>query len=424
MIASQFRKNDQGKLKLSEALELSPVMTYFHRSLESESADIMDNFLRLPGVHVVMVGPSGCSRVLYFRAERKGLADRLRVYPISSADFAVGRHMEELEKLVESIAQEENPRGIVINISCIDSLAVNDFDSIIRKMKKDYGVLVQVYHRGPLIRNRETSQSRFSDLFLNLLENGESGEKKHQVNLLSSGEVLPDDSPLLKMLLQIYPRESIKEFANLRTTEDLQDLTASELNILVGGFGFGIAVEMEKKWGIPFQALSTCFYPDEVHQVMKQLTDRLHVTWDFESEKKEFFELINKVAPTLKGKKIAIGLGSRSLELAWLLKEFGIEVQVILLDYVLFSYPFMDIPGYIIPNEKLYGSKLLEEGQDLDIYLTTNITYQMRREELSKIDIAIGSRAAGYCKNAKKIELSTGYKQGYAGINEILGALQ
>ena len=84
----------------------------------------------------------------------------------------------------------------------------------------------------------------------------------------------------------------------------------------------------------------------------------------------------------------------------------------------------MDIPGYIIPNEKLYGSKLLEEGQDLDIYLTTNITYQMRREELSKIDIAIGSRAAGYCKNAKKIELSTGYKQGYAGINEILEALQ
>ena len=48
----------------------------------------------------------------------------------------------------------------------------------------------------------------------------------------------------------------------------------------------------------------------------------------------------------------------------------------------------------------------------------------MRREELSKIDIAIGSRAAGYCKNAKKIELSTGYKQGYAGINEILEALQ
>lgn len=424
MIQTKFSRNPKGKMLLSEALVAPPMMTYFYRSLPNEMSDIMDVFLRLPDVHLIMVGPTGCTRVLYFRAERKGLANRLRIYPISSVDFTVGHHMNELEKLVEDVILEEDPRGIVINISCVDTMAANDFDSIIRKAKEKHDVIVQIYHRGPVISNREASGARFSDLFMKLMEDCQAKEQKKQVNVLSVHSYMKDDSALKKLLNQRYSDDEIKEFANLRTQEDLDQLTASELNILAGGFGLSLAAEMKKRWAIPSISLGTSFHPDEIKKNYQKLLDFIQGEWDFSKDQKKMEAQAQKIAPLLKGKKIAISAGMRSLELAWTLESLGIQVQAVMVGFLLYNYSFQEIPGWERPPEVFYGEKLIAAGRDLDLYLSNNVTSRMRQQDLSQIDIAIGSDLAAQCKNARGIKLSDGYLFGYEGILEVLEALE
>lgn len=183
MNSQQFVRNLPGKLKLSQALTLPPTMDYFHRVVNAEFPEIMEHFLRLPEVYVVMVGPMSCCRLLFLRALTKGLAHRMVVYPIASVDFAVGSHLTKLEDVLETIAKEQQPRAIVVNISCVDTLAANDFDSIFVRLKQRYGVLAQVYHRGPLVQNRQASKARFSDLFINLLADYKTPKKQHQINI-------------------------------------------------------------------------------------------------------------------------------------------------------------------------------------------------------------------------------------------------
>ena len=423
MIVSNFSRNSKGKILLSEALESSASMGYFSRSLGGQAGDIMDIFMRLPDVHLIMVGPSGCSRLLYFRAARKGLTEKLRVYPISSVDFTVGHHMVELEKLVEEVIHECDPRGIILNITCIDTLAANDFDSIIRRAKKKYGVIVQVYHRGPVISNREAAGARFSDIFMKLMEECEIKNKEKQVNIISRGELLDRSSQLYQLLHQVYDEKNIREFSQIQNQEDLNQMTAAELNLLVGGFGISLAREMTKSWGIPSVSLSTCFHPDEIKKSVEKLTNQLKTTWNLEEEHRNFLEKAAKLAPKLKDKKIAIGVGMRSLELAWTLQSVGISVQAVLVGFLLMNYPFSEIPGFELPPEKEYGKKLLSSGNDLDFYLLDNITFKLRSQELSKIDIAIGQGLGAYCRRAKVISLRDGYKFGYEGILEVLEGL-
>lgn len=424
MIQTKFSRNPKGKMLLSEALVAPPMMTYFYRSLPNEMNDIMDVFLRLPDVYLIMIGPTGCTRVLYFRAERKGLANRLRIYPISSVDFTVGHHMNKLEELVEEIIAEEKPRGIVINISCVDTMAANDFDSIIRKAKEKHNVIVQIYHRGPVISNREASGARFSDLFMKLMEGCETKERKKQVNILSIYSQMKEGASLKKLLSQRYSEDEIKEFSTLKTQEDLDQLTASELNILAGGFGLSLAGEMKKRWGIPSISLGTSFHPDEIEKNYKKILDFIQGEWDFSEDRKKMEEKARKIAPLLKGKKIAISAGMRSLELAWTLESMGIQVQAVMVGFLLFNYSFQEIPGWERPPETFYGEKLIGAGRDLDFYLSNNVTSSMRQQELSRIDIAIGSDLAAQCRNARKIKLSDDYLFGYEGIMEVLEALE
>jgi|GEM_PF-1722033 Nitrogenase molybdenum-iron protein, alpha and beta chains len=421
MIMTKFSRNPKGKMKLSEALVADPTMGYFSRVLPGEMSDIMDIFMRLPDVHLIMIGPTGCTRVLYFRAERKGLAHRLRVYPVSSVDFTVGYHMQELEKMIDEIAVTEKPRGIVLNITCVDTLAANDFDSIIRRAKEKYNIIVQIYHRGPVINNREASGARFSDLFMKLMEGCEAQEPRKQVNVLSVNDQILDVGSLKELLSQRYGENEIKEFSKLKTQSDLNDLTGAELNILAGGFGVSLATEMKKRWGIPAVSLGNAYHPVEIERIYQKLLDAIQGEWDFSEDRRRLEELGRKAASRLKGKKIAISAGMRSLELAWTLESLGIQVQAVKVGFLLYNYSFREMPGWERPPETSYGEKLIAAGRDLDFYLTVNS--QMKREELSEIDIAIGRDMGAQCRNAREIDLGSGFLFGYGAIFRILEAL-
>lgn len=400
--------NEEEKFKLAEIADKMPLDSFFDRGIaDDECGELVNLALCVPDIEVVALGPSSCSRVLYFRAVKKGLSEKLFLLPVSSNDFATGKHLEKLEEALEGLVTTRRSKAIIVYITCADILTGTEFVSITKRIESKYGIPVKVFERGPLSRRRTLPKERLGDIFMDLLQRGVRQERKSHLNLLGDAGKLPKDSGLRQILKNYCASETIREFAALDSYEEFEELVNGRLNIALDRFGYDLALGMQEKWDIPFLYLPARYNMKEIKHNYTTLLEGLGVTWDYSQDAKEYHRVSAKAAAALVGKRIAVGIGARSFELAQALVSIGLSVAAIFVETV--TKPDMT-----------YINALSTAGSQAEVYLVSNLTVATQTDGLEGIDIAIGEKAAFFCLKAKEILVSADYRFGYEGILEIL----
>ena len=396
------------KFTLADIAAKMPPESFFDRGIaDDDCGELVNLALCIPGVDVVAAGPSSCSRVLYFRAEKKALNNKLFLFPLDSSDFATGKHLDELEEALESLAKLNRSKAIILYTTCADILTGTEFASITKRIERRYGLPVKIFERGPLSRRRTLPKMRLCDIFIDLLQKGVRAEAKRYINVLGEAGKLPEDVGLRQILNNYCSSEDIREFAALNSYEEFEDLANGKLNIALDRFGYEMAVRMREKWKIPFLYLPARYNMKEIMYNYAALLEGLHVTWNFSKDTKAYHQVGSKVALELDGKRIAVGIGPRSFELAHALELICLPVAVIFAETV-------------TKQDIKYIESLSVMGSQAEVYLVSNVTVDTQRKKFEGIDIAIGEKASFYCGTAKELPVSADYRFGYEGIIEIL----
>jgi nitrogenase molybdenum-iron protein alpha/beta subunit len=406
--------NDKGKISITELADIIPVDSFFDRGIISDDCGELVNLaLCVPGIDVVALGPVSCSRVLYFRAREKGLNERLFSLAVSNNDFATGRHLEKLEEVLEDRLKLGRPSAIIIYITCVDIIIGTDFVHMTERLQKKYGIPVKVFERGPLSRRRTVPKERLRDIFINLLEKAvpikTKGVRK-QINILGYEGVLPAESSLREMLLKVFLPEEVSEFAVLQSYGAFEKIPMGKLNIALDSFGCDLAVKMQEKWDIPFLYLPARYNVTEIEENYSALQNTLQIKWDSGKEAGVFNHLKRDVSTALKNKRVAVGIGDRSFELAHAMEQIGISVAGIFVETV-------------DESDLKYINPLVSMGSQAEVYVVSNMTSEAQENSFSELDIAIGGIASFFCVNAKTVSVGTEYLFGYEGILGILEAI-
>ncbi|MCG6842009.1 nitrogenase component 1 [Fusobacterium nucleatum] len=140
------------------------------RCLKNEKNKMFKTLLNIPENIVISIGPTGCLNVLYNEAIKENKLENLYTFPISEIDMVSANHIEKLEKYIVKIISEnfEKIKSIIIYLTCADLILVSDFSFLMKKIKKDYGIILKVLERGPIAKRKIMPEKRLEKLLVKL----------------------------------------------------------------------------------------------------------------------------------------------------------------------------------------------------------------------------------------------------------------
>ena len=140
------------------------------RCFKNEKNKMLKSLLNIPENIVISIGPTGCLNVLYNEAIKENKLANLYTFPISEIDMVSANHIEKLEKYIVKIISEnfEKIKSIIIYLTCADLILASDFSFLMKKIKKDYGIILKVLERGPIAKRKITPEKKLEKLLLEL----------------------------------------------------------------------------------------------------------------------------------------------------------------------------------------------------------------------------------------------------------------
>ena len=140
------------------------------RCLKNEKNKMLKSLLNIPENIVISIGPTGCLNVLYNEAIKENKLGNLYTFPISEIDMVSANHIEKLEKYIVKIISEnfEKIKSIIIYLTCADLILASDFSFLMKKIKKDYGIILKILERGPIAKRKITPEKRLEKLLVEL----------------------------------------------------------------------------------------------------------------------------------------------------------------------------------------------------------------------------------------------------------------
>lgn len=390
---------------------------FFKRAHFKQSCqEIISLALGIPGINVLAVGPESCLRVLYFRASRENVLDRLTMLTTSRIDSTMGIQTKLVESALEQIIAEEKDslKAIIVYVSCIDLLMVSDFDSVFRQLEIKYNIPIRLFKRGPLSKRRLLPKERLSIIFSEILDfyskqyPRKLNSQSNSVNVI--GEVLlPSDSGLKKSLTK-EGIHNFNDFMGCATYEQFSNLINADFSIVTHKFGVNMAKYLEKAYNIPYCFVPSRYGLEDIATNYKRLSDTLRINLNHHEDKNIFVKQLENIPQVQFEKKIAVGIGDNSLDLTKALLEWGFKVKIVFLDTV----EKQDI-------EKIKEIKQVSE--ETQVVPIISITLEDKQKMFNHIEISIGELAANYCINAKKIHVEERYDFGFHNAYGVLSEL-
>jgi len=140
------------------------------RCFKNEKNKMLKTLLNIPENIVISIGPTGCLNVLYNEAIKENKLANLYTFPISEIDMVSANHIEKLEKYIVKIISEnfEKIKSIIIYLTCADLILASDFSFLMKKIKKDYGIIVKILERGPIAKRKIMPEKRLEKLLVEL----------------------------------------------------------------------------------------------------------------------------------------------------------------------------------------------------------------------------------------------------------------
>ena len=140
------------------------------RCFKNEKNKMLKSLLNIPENIVISIGPTGCLNVLYNEAIKENKLGNLYTFPISEIDMVSANHIEKLEKYIVKIISEnfEKIKSIIIYLTCADLILASDFSFLMKKIKKDYGIIIKILERGPIAKRKIMPEKRLEKLLVEL----------------------------------------------------------------------------------------------------------------------------------------------------------------------------------------------------------------------------------------------------------------
>ena len=140
------------------------------RCLKNKKNKMLKSLLNIPENIVISIGPTGCLNVLYNEAIKENKLANLYTFPISEIDMVSANHIEKLEKYIVKIISEnfEKIKSIIIYLTCADLILSSDFSFLMKKIKKDYGIIIKILERGPIAKRKIMPEKRLEKLLVEL----------------------------------------------------------------------------------------------------------------------------------------------------------------------------------------------------------------------------------------------------------------
>ena len=140
------------------------------RCLKNKKNKMLKSLLNIPENIVISIGPTGCLNVLYNEALKENKLANLYTFPISEIDMVSANHIEKLEKYIVKIISEnfEKIKSIIIYLTCADLILASDFSFLMKKIKKDYGIIIKILERGPIAKRKIMPEKRLEKLLVEL----------------------------------------------------------------------------------------------------------------------------------------------------------------------------------------------------------------------------------------------------------------
>ncbi|MBZ4655012.1 MAG: hypothetical protein JG781_2369 [Peptococcaceae bacterium] len=390
---------------------------FFKKAFQKESCEEIINIaLCIPGIHVLGVGPESCLRVLYFRALKQGQNDRFHMLGISNDDMVTGKHIDLTKIALQEIMsyKSDNVKAVIIYLSCSDILQGSNLENVISVIEKKYQRPVRLLKRGPLTKRRILPKERLGNLFCEILDKyvneayvKEKGNKS-AVNILGE-EKLSAQCELFKLLKE-KGFDQIQEFTGFERFDQFMDLINGRFSVVTHKFALNIAEYLEKSYGIPYCFVSSKYRMKDIESNYRILSESLNVELNYREASNNFRTMLDSVKRDVFNKKIAVGLGERTFEIAGALAELGFCIQAVFVDTV-------------TSTEKKLINFLFRQNKDMRLFSIPSINPVQYESEFNQIDIAIGERAIHYCSNAKKVQHKEVYGVGFENISRLVGEI-
>lgn len=380
----------------SENLVYSSPATLSYNSPGAQGFGVKRAGLVIPESIMLLVSPACCGRNTTILADEGGYSDKMFFLQLEEADLVTGRYLDDIPKAVKLIIEEcqrrgENPKVVVICITCVDALLGTDLERVCRKASDVSGVKVVPSYMYALTREgKNPPMVAIRETLYSLLEKRERNQRA--VNIIGHFSPLEEDSEIYELLEQVGIEE-IREISRCNTFKEYLELGEANFNLVLNPEARKAASMMNDKLGIPMVELTRLYQIDRIKKQYALFGAALGVKFDDESFYREAEEVVSELKELCKGKIFAVGqvVNGNSVELAISLVKYGFKVRSVFSNLTDDDIAYIHELGKLSPELRIY-SPLSPSMINYDI-----------EDGKSKVDIAIGIDAGYYYPNATNV---------------------
>jgi nitrogenase molybdenum-cofactor synthesis protein NifE len=332
----------------------------------------------------------------------------------SQDDIIFGFHKKVREAILE-VDRKYHPEVLFLVTTCLQEIVGEDFDASVEEIQRMVKARLLVIHTDNF--TCEDAAPGIENVFLSLSELMEPQETvEGSINLLGFWTSKAKTTELARLLGSegIKIKNAIPSYCS---PEDLSRAPGVSLNIALDHFALKLAKKMKEMFGTEYIYCERPYHPDSIELWYQKIADALGIDLDLKVAdlKRETEELISQAKGSFSGKSCALfGQPGRTLDMAFLLSELGIELKAIMLHRLL-SDDYRD------------AQKLLAEGIDPLVFRGDNALQTEKLLSTLRPDICIGCRDYGVLAR-QGIEpcmlIPSHFKLGFEATNEILNLMR
>ncbi|MBR6106829.1 MAG: hypothetical protein IKQ39_02365 [Oscillospiraceae bacterium] len=370
--------------------------------------NIVHTGMLVPGAHQIFACAQGCLRGVILTAAEMNALDRLSWISVSEQDMydgsleydIIGGCAEILHKL------PEQPKIVLLFLSCIHLFAGVDFDMILRTLHEQFPQVKFVdCYMTPTMRQTVPPAFQMAAQLYAALEARPNNPKA--VSIIGNDRPTDEQSELVRLI-----RENgfvLHDLTLCKTYDAYQRMAESALSITYTPIGRYAGEALEQRLGIPQLYLPNSFDYAQIRENYRQLCNLLGMACpDFKAEMQAADAALDAAQREIGSTAVAIDFTAvtRPFELALLLCEHGFSVK----------YVIADAAG----EERAALDRLRTLCPDLEILSAVNVNMLHLHDEPHEPVLAVGQKAAYYfaTDHFVNIVVNGGY-YGFAGIQAL-----
>ncbi len=370
--------------------------------------NIVHTGMLVPGAHQIFACAQGCLRGVILTAAEMNALDRMSWISVSEQDMYDGSLEYDIIDGCAEILQKlpQQPRIVLLYLSCIHLFAGVDFDMILREL---HGRFPQIRfvdcYMTPTMRQTVPPGMKMAAQLYAALEPRERNPRA--VSIIGNDRATDERSELVRILRQ--NGFVLHDIALCRNYEDYQRMAESALDITYTPIGRYAGAELERRLSIPQLYLPNSFDYAQILENYRQLCETLGAAYpDFSAEMRAADAALDAAQAVIGGTEIAIDFTAvtRPFELAKLLTEHGFNVKSVIADAA--------------GEEEAAFAWLRANRPGLEIFSAVNVNMLHMHSEPHAPVLAIGQKAAYYFATDHFVNFAVnGGYYGFAGIQAL-----